>query len=158
MYPGFVERANAVKRLLHDRRTTFVVVTTLEAAPVREAEFFLAALADQKFHTGALVLNKVLPEYLLDPEAARVAEYLVAAAPAVAAGVPDAGEPASVERVLREVGASFGNFEVVAKREAELRSELAHAAEVVVTVPSFDSDIFDIGGLLRLGRAVWGSG
>ncbi|MDQ3782994.1 MAG: AAA family ATPase, partial [Actinomycetota bacterium] len=41
MYPGFVERARAVKHLLHDRRTTFLVVTTLEAAPVREAEFFL---------------------------------------------------------------------------------------------------------------------
>ncbi len=157
MYPGFVERATSVKRLLHDRRTTFVVVTTLEAAPVREAEFFLAALADQKFHTGALVLNKVLPAYLLDPDAARVAEHLVSSAPAVAGAVPGAGEPASVERVLREVGASFGNFEVVAKREAELRTELAHAAEVVVSVPSFETDIFDVGGVLRIGRAVWGS-
>ena len=32
MYPGFVERANAVEQLLHDRRTTFAVVTTLEGA------------------------------------------------------------------------------------------------------------------------------
>ncbi|MGI9021673.1 MAG: ArsA family ATPase [Acidimicrobiales bacterium] len=156
MYPGFVERSKAVKRLLHDRRTTFVVVTTLEAAPVREAEFFLAALADQKFHMGALVLNKVLPAYLLDSDAARVAEHLVSSAGPVAAGIPDAGPPADVERVLREVGTSFGNFAVVAKREAELRAELAHAAEVVVSVPSFETDIYDVGGLLRLGRAVWG--
>ena len=36
MYDGFVERANAVERLLHDRRTSFVVVTTLEGrAPPR---------------------------------------------------------------------------------------------------------------------------
>ncbi|MBA3268775.1 MAG: ArsA family ATPase [Acidimicrobiia bacterium] len=157
MYPGFIERATAVKRLLHDRRTTFVVVTTLENAPVREAEFFVSALADQKFHMGALVLNKVLPAYLLDADAARVAERLVAAAPAVAAAVPDAGDPATVERVLREVGVSFSNFEVVAKREAELRAELTQAAEVVVSVPSFETDIFDVGGLLRIGRAVWGS-
>jgi len=86
-----------------------------------------------------------------------VAERLVAAAPAVAAAVPDAGDPATVERVLREVGVSFSNFEVVAKREAELRAELAQAAEVIVSVPSFETDIFDVGGLLRIGRAVWGS-
>jgi len=159
MYPGFVERATAVKRLLHDRRTTFVVVTTLEAAPVREAEFFLSALSDQKFHIGALILNKVLPAYLIDPEASRVAGYLASAAPDVAATeeLADAGPPAVLARVLREVGESFANFEVVAKREAELRAELAHAADVVVSVPSFETDIFDLSGLVRLGRAVWGT-
>jgi len=159
MYPGFVERATAVKRLLHDRRTTFVVVTTLEAAPVREAEFFLSALAEQKFHTGALVLNKILPAYLIDPAAARVAEHLAAAAPEVVATaeLADVGPAAGVERVLREVGESFANFEVVAKREAELRAELAQAAEVIVTIPSFETDIFDVTGLLRLGQALWGS-
>ena len=41
MYDGFVERAEAVTRLLSDRRTTFMVVSTLEATPVREAEFFV---------------------------------------------------------------------------------------------------------------------
>ncbi len=40
MYDGFVERAQSVERLLHDRRTTFAVVTTLEAAPLYEAENF----------------------------------------------------------------------------------------------------------------------
>src|ERR1700726_991270 len=66
MYDGFVQRARAVSRLLHDKRTTFVVVSTLEAAPLHEAEFFIDALTDKKFHLGALVLNKVLPDYLSD--------------------------------------------------------------------------------------------
>jgi anion-transporting ArsA/GET3 family ATPase len=169
MYPGFVQRAGAVKRLLHDRRTTFVVVTTLEAAPVREAEFFLDALAQQGFHAGALVLNKVLPAYLLEPEAARVAEHLVSSAADVAGaltgsglrdpnamtGLRDPSPREAVSRVLREVGESFLNFEVVAKREAELRAELSAAADMVVTVPSFETDIFDVAGLVRLGRAIW---
>ncbi len=30
--------------MLADRRTTFVVVTTLEASPLHEAEFFMEAL------------------------------------------------------------------------------------------------------------------
>ena len=155
MYPGFVERARAVKHLLHDRRTTFLVITTLEAAPVREAEYFLSALADQRFHAGALVLNRVLPAYLLDPVAARVAERLSAEAPAVADALSEAGSSQAVTRVLREVTESFLNFQVVAKREAELRAELAPSAEVVVSVPSFETDIFDVSGLVELGRAMW---
>jgi anion-transporting ArsA/GET3 family ATPase len=157
MYPGFVERARAVDHLLHDRRTTFVVVTTLEAAPAREAEFFLAGLREQGFHTGALVLNKILPSYLLDPDAARVAERLAGASEEDARRLDDAGPPPAVARVLREVGESYRNFSVVAKRESELRTELAPAAEVVVSVPSFETDIFDMSGVLRLGRALWES-
>ncbi len=64
MYEGFVERSNAVTRLLSDRRTTFMVVSTLEATPLREAEFFSTELLARKLHLGAIVLNKVLPDYL----------------------------------------------------------------------------------------------
>ena len=71
MYDGFVERAQSVERLLHDRRTTFAVVTTLEAAPLYEAENFCAVLREREFHLGALVLNKTLPDSLLDPDGAR---------------------------------------------------------------------------------------
>src|SRR4051794_36974270 len=105
MYDGFVERAQAVERLLHDKRTTFMVVTTLEAAPVHEAEFFVDVLTDKRFHLGAVVLNKVLPAYLLDEKAARLAEQLCSdAGPAAKQLDQQFGEPAQVERVLREVG------------------------------------------------------
>jgi anion-transporting ArsA/GET3 family ATPase len=156
MYGGFVERSRAVTRLVHDRRTTFVVVTTLEAAPLREAEYFIEAMVRLGLHPGALVLNKVLPSYLLDPDAARVAERLASDGPAVAAALgPEPGEGPEVARVLGEVGDSFLNFGVVAKREAEQRAELASAPDVVVSVPFFDTDIFDLAGLVGLGRAMW---
>jgi anion-transporting ArsA/GET3 family ATPase len=156
MYPGFVERAHAVERLFHDRRTTFIVVTTLEAAPLNEAEFFIDAMATRSFHLGALVLNRVLPSYLLLPDAVRVAERLAADAPAIATQLPGAGAPEGVARVLREVSQSFLNFEVVAKREAELRAELATTPDVVASVPYFDTDITDMPGLVKLGRSFWG--
>ena len=157
MYSGFAQRAAAVKRLLHDRRTTFVVVSTLEAAPLREAEDFLAALVADGFHPGALVLNKVLPSYLLDPTLSGVAERLAANAPALAQVVGDeVAPPATASRVLREVAESFLNFSVVAKREAEQRAELASVPDVVASVPYFDQDICDLRGLLGLGRAIWG--
>jgi anion-transporting ArsA/GET3 family ATPase len=157
MYDGFVERARAVDRLLHDRRTTFIVVSTLEHVPVREAEFFIDALDDRNFHLGALVLNKVLPSYFLDGDATRVAQLLCADAPQVAGAVESlASKPDAVAPVLREVGESFLNFQVVAKREQEQRAELAKAPEVVATVPYFETDIYDMGGLLDLGFQIWG--
>jgi anion-transporting ArsA/GET3 family ATPase len=157
MYKGFVTRAEAVTRTLADKRTTFVVVSTLESAPVREAEFFIDALEDRKLHLGAVVLNKVLPAWFLDQGATHAARALTADPEAAAKDVPaEVGAPEQVVRVLREVGESFLNFQVVAKREAEIRAELSAAPEVVASVPYFDHDITDLAGLLQLGEQIWG--
>jgi anion-transporting ArsA/GET3 family ATPase len=155
MYDGFVERARAVERLLHDRRTTFAVVTTLESAPLREADHFCVELNRRDFHLGALVLNRTLPRYLLSAEGDRAANTLCADAGPLAAEIAESGaaalaDRARVARVLTTIGESFRNFAVVAKREAELRSELARAPEVVVDVPAFESDIGDISGLAHI--------
>jgi anion-transporting ArsA/GET3 family ATPase len=164
MYGGFVERARAVTRMLSDKRTTFVVVSTLEPSPVRETEFFVEALSDRKLHLGAVVLNKVLPEWFLDRDASLAAKRLcaepadlAAAVTGGAAGRPggEVGPPDQVARVLREVGESFLNFGVVAKREAEQRAELAAVPDVVATVPYADHDITDLAGLLELGESLW---
>jgi anion-transporting ArsA/GET3 family ATPase len=161
MYDGFVDRARAVTRLLSDKRTTFVVVSTLETSPVREAEFFVDALRERKLHLGAVVFNKVLPDYFLGTDVTSAARRLCADAPEVAAeaglsGGPGAvGDADDVARVLHEVGESFLNFQVVATREAEQRTELAAAADLVAAVPYAEGDITDVAGLLGLGRALW---
>ena len=153
MYSGFVERAEAVTRLLSDRRTTFMVVSTLEATPVREAEFFSAELMARKLHLGAIVLNKVLPEYLRDAKSDKLAQSMEKDSVQLAEGLTD--DPAVAARVIVEVAESFLNFGVVARREAEQMAELRGAPDVLVTVPFFDADIYDMGGLLRLGAQVW---
>jgi anion-transporting ArsA/GET3 family ATPase len=156
MYDGFVERARAVTRTLKDRRTTFVVVSTLEAAPLREAEFFVRELHARDFHLGALVLNRVLPAYLLDPAATEGAARLCADHDELAKAMStEVGDPADVSRVLAEVGESFLNYRVVAQREAEQRAELTEVPDVVATVPFFSHDITDLTGLLELGGAIW---
>jgi anion-transporting ArsA/GET3 family ATPase len=166
MYDGFSTRAKAVERLMHDRRTTFVVVTTLEAAPLHEAENFCERLDAGKFHLGALVLNRTLPDSLLSADGARAASRFTDDAPALAAelAASQAGAKAAVTdqtrtaRVLRTVGESFHNFSLVAKREAELRAELTRRPEVVARVPSFDDEITDLAGLMRVGTALFGDG
>lgn len=156
MYDGFVERAQSVERLLHDRRTTFAVVTTLEGAPLREAEFFCDELTARKFSLGALVLNKTLPDYFLDPHATEAAERLCSDADQLAdavsaSAIPELVDPARDARLLHTIGESFKNFAVVARREAELKAELSKVPEAVVTIPSFEVDIHDVGGLARIG-------
>jgi anion-transporting ArsA/GET3 family ATPase len=166
MYKGFVTRAHAVERLLVDPATTFVVVSTLEAAPLHEAQLFLETLQAKKLDVGALVLNRVLPDYLLDPAALARARRL---SDLGQAGVGERGaqveeavdaEPAQVERVLAEVADNFINFSVVARREAAAREALATARGVVVpnvvaAAAELDDDIHDLAGLLRLGRQIW---
>jgi anion-transporting ArsA/GET3 family ATPase len=155
MYEGFVERAQSVERLLHDRRTTFAVVTTLEAAPLYEAEHFCAVLRDRGFHLGALVLNKTLPDSLLDPAgAAAAATFADQAAPVAellaAQPNPALADPARTARVLRTIADSYSNFSVVAMREAELRAELARVPDVVIRVPGFEHDISDVESLVAI--------
>ena len=99
MYGGFVERARAVSRLIADERTSFLVVSTPEPAPLREAEFFLRELAVRHYEIGALVLNRVLPPSLSRTATEAAADELASAAPAFADAV--AGELA-VERVVAE--------------------------------------------------------
>lgn len=158
MYEGFVERADAVTRLLHDRRTAFMAVTTLEPTPLRETERLAAALADRGYHLGALVLNRALPTYLRDPAAVGVAERLAARSKEVAEQLaPGVGQRKEVQRVVTEVAESFLNFNLVAQREAEQQGELKVTAGVVSMAPHFATDIHDLCGLLALGASLWGS-
>ncbi|MGK2956989.1 MAG: ArsA family ATPase [Acidimicrobiales bacterium] len=160
MHDGFVERAQAVERVLGDRRTTFIVVSTLEPSPLREAEFFIKALQQKGLHLGGLILNKVLPSYLLDPDVAAAAEKLLSGPKDVLASLnaeqlSKLGDESTVARVLSEVGMSFRNFQLVGKREAEQRAELSAAPDVMVSVPFFEDDIYDIAGLARMGEQIW---
>jgi anion-transporting ArsA/GET3 family ATPase len=161
MYDGFVTRARAVERLLHDRRTTFAVVTTLEAAPLHEAERFCEALVARDYHLGALVLNKTLPDSLRDPAGAAAATACIDDAVPLADALLETCEPAlddrsRTARVLHTVGESYRNFSIVAMREAELRAELARVPDVVARIPTFSEDISDLHGLDAISRHLFG--
>jgi hypothetical protein len=84
-----------------------------------------------------------------------VARLLAADADVIASEVDRAGDDASTARVLREVGASFVNFSVVAQREAEQRVALSRRADVVASVPQLSHDVADLSVLLEMGRSLW---
>ena len=160
MHDGFVERARSVQRLLADSRTTFVVVTTLEPSPLHEAEFFVDALHDRKLNLGAVVLNKVLPDYLRDPEVALAATSMASTAEALGKTLAPvvSSTPVDVARLLRDVAASFHDYALAATRQAEQRGELSSVPEALVPVPQLGSDLTDLASVLELGRYLWGQG
>lgn len=172
MYDGFVERADAVTQLLGEDRTSFVVVSTLEVGPSREADFFIDMLQQRKYQLGAIVLNKVLPSYLLEADGATTANYLrdhahelsakltpeLRAAPGIT--LPDSvADDDRLERhmthMLNEIGESYLNFQLVARREKEQRELLAAQSDLCVSVPYLESDIASLAGLLALSDLIW---
>ncbi|MEZ5383012.1 MAG: ArsA-related P-loop ATPase [Microthrixaceae bacterium] len=160
MYDGFVERSRAVSHLLASDDTSFIVVSTLETAPAREAKYFLSELAKRNYDVGALVLNKTLPASLLDARSTATAHDLcdhgVARAAVLGSALGlDQAQLDHLERLLPELGESFLRYQLVAGREAEERDRLAAGAGVVASVPYFAEEITDLAGLLRLGGQLW---
>lgn len=172
MHDGFVERARVVTELLGDRRTGFVVVSTLEAAPIAEAEQFAATLAQRGHHLAALVLNRTLPDGLRDSGAQSAAENLVdragelALALAAASDLLGTTDVKRIARVLRSTGEGFMNMAIVARREAELADEVVaslersakggvSAPEILARVPNVESDIGDLESLARMADALF---
>src|SRR5690348_9163687 len=57
---GFRERASAVKALLGDPATTFLIVTSPEREPVAEAIFFHGKLREARMPFGGLIVNRTV--------------------------------------------------------------------------------------------------
>ena len=68
----------------------------------------------------------------------------------------DLADTAQVRRVLVEIGQNYLDYRLVAQAEAEKRAELSTAAETLVSVPYFDTDVHDFAGLMQLGAGLWG--
>jgi anion-transporting ArsA/GET3 family ATPase len=137
---GFRERAAAVKALLSDPATTFLIVTSPEREPVAEAIFFRGKLREARMPFGGLIVNRAT---ILD------------------AG--EHGDPAAVAAQLGEqlgdalaakVAASVEDLQLLAARDAEsierLKAELDEPEPIVV--PLLDGEVQDIEGLLALYR------
>ena len=65
MEDGFVKRANEVEAVLKQQDTSFMVVTTLESAPLHEAEFLIDALCQRGFSLNTVIANRVTPQELV---------------------------------------------------------------------------------------------
>ena len=156
MYDGFIERAQAVTRTLLDDRTSFLVVTTLDPDPVREAEFFIAELRRRHYHLGGVIFNRVLPTYLRDRDARAAAERLRDEADGLAAAMKIAErDRAAFADVLREIADSFLGYRALATRQAEQLAEFGSSADLTLLIPALEEGVSSIADIVGLGQRLW---
>jgi anion-transporting ArsA/GET3 family ATPase len=154
MAEGFSERAQRVKELLGDRRTTFLLVTAPERDPIDEAVYFWRRLKEAKLPFGGVVVNKVHPDYLQVAEdagsdaATEALDRLVPELERSLDGTPGAAE------LARKVAENFQNYRMLAERDRENMRRLTEriTEDCVLEVPYFDEDVHDIRGLAQVNR------
>jgi anion-transporting ArsA/GET3 family ATPase len=136
---GFGQRTRDVAALLRAPHTTFVIVTSPELEPAREAEFLLAKLAASGLPVGELIVNRVHTHGLHGMSMATVTELLA----------PALGEP-----LAGRVAGNLEDFDVLAARDRETIARLSQtwAAHQPILVPYLDEDVQDLLGLARIAQ------
>jgi anion-transporting ArsA/GET3 family ATPase len=163
MYDGFKERAEAVYELLRDDTTAFVLVTSPEDLTIDEAVYFHDKLIEYEMPFCGLVVNKVHDGFssgssagrLLDEEDVRTIADKIGAALA-----RDAGEKKAMAKIAVDLAENLKNFRSLAEIDAQnIRSliECVEPGTAVRTVPFFDTDVYDLGGLLLINKHLFGS-
>ena len=126
MAQGFRDRAKAVKQLLADDRTTFLLVTSPAHEAVEEAKFFRDKLEESGMPFGGVIVNRINVEEPgendlsgLDPE------------------------------LVQKVEANFEDFHALAERDRrnveELTGDLGDLP--LILVPYLDEDIHSLEGI-----------
>jgi len=136
MEEGFRLRAGAVRELLADPATAFVLVTSARPDAIAEAGFFAEKLAERDVRPAALVVNRIHPRF------GEIDTAVVATA--------EGGALAALEANLAQLNA-------VADREEHAFAGLAAdvAPAPLGRIPLFGQDVHDVGGLTRTADALF---
>jgi anion-transporting ArsA/GET3 family ATPase len=139
---GFGERTRGVAALLRDPQTTFLIVTSPEAEPAREAAFLVERLAATGMAVGELIVNRVHTHGLHGCSAREVAELLA----------PALGEP-----LAARVAGNLADFDVLVRRDEETIARLCEAwgARRPIVVGHLDEDVQDLLGLARIAEQLF---
>jgi anion-transporting ArsA/GET3 family ATPase len=140
---GFQDRARSVSALLRDGDTSFMIITSPDPEPAREAVFLANKLAAGGFSRGGLIVNRVHFDGL-DGHSPEQVQALLA--------------PALGGALAGRVAANLADFDVLARRDRDIIARLSHElgeAEPIL-VPYLDHDIDDVGGLARVVAHLFG--
>src|SRR5579875_2746609 len=131
------ELSRSVQRLLADPDTAFLVVTSPEPEPAREAQFLLERLRASGMHVGELIVNRVNVHALDGFSSAEVAQLLA----------EELGE-----RLALRVASNLADFDVLARRDRETIARLSKlwSERPPVLVAHLDEDVQDLLGLARV--------
>jgi anion-transporting ArsA/GET3 family ATPase len=137
---GFSERTRAVAELLREESTSFLIVTSPEPEPAREAVFLAGKLAAAGMARDGAIVNRVHLHGLDGHSVKEVQELL-------SAKLDD-------DSLARRVAGNLADFDLLVHRDrdtiARLRRELTEPDPVIV--PHLDEDIQDLAGLARIAQ------
>jgi anion-transporting ArsA/GET3 family ATPase len=140
---GLAERASAVNRLLGDPATTFLIVTSPEPEPAREAAYLAERLAAEGMPRGELIVNRVHSDGLQGHSVEDVARLL-------------AGELG--EGLAARAASNLADFDVLVRRDEQTIARMSDSLgeREPVLVPHLDEDVQDLLGLARIAEHLFG--
>ncbi len=144
MDEGFRARAGAVRELLSDPATAYVLVTSARPDAIDEATYFAEKLGERSLEVAGLVVNRIAPSFGLHGSAGGT-------------GLPgerperSSASLAALERNLAELDA------VAAREEAAFAHLAARVAPAPVgRIPLFGQDVHELEGLRRAADHLFG--
>jgi anion-transporting ArsA/GET3 family ATPase len=134
---GFGERTRSVASLLRDPSTTFMIVTSPEPEPAREAVFLANRLAATGMSRGGLIVNRVHFDGLGGNSPEEVQTLLA---------------PGLGDGLAARVAANLADFDVLVERDRHTIGRLSRELEEPnpILVPHLDKDVQDLAGLARV--------
>jgi anion-transporting ArsA/GET3 family ATPase len=135
MEEGFRTRAGAVRALLADPSTAYVLVTSARPDAIAEAGFFAEKLSERHIAAAALVVNRIHPHF-----------------------GGGAGAPSGFPGPLAALAANMETLNDVARREEGSYAALAEQVSPapVGRIPLFGHDVHDLVGLQRAADVLFG--
>jgi anion-transporting ArsA/GET3 family ATPase len=133
---GFGERTRAVQRLLRSPESAFLVVSSPEAEPTREAIYLLGRLAETGMPVPDLIVNRVHVDGLGGHSPEDLAAELA---------------PSLGEDLARRAASNLADFDVLVRRDRDSIAELSRVAGSEPTlVGHLDQEVQDLLGLARI--------
>jgi anion-transporting ArsA/GET3 family ATPase len=140
---GFGERTRGVSALLRSPQTSFLIVTSPEAEPSREAGFLAGRLESAGMAPDELIVNRVHTQSLHGLDERVLAELIA---------------PALGERLAERVASNLTDFDLLASRDRETIAAVSQSlgGRAPIVVAHLDEDVQDLLGLARVAEQLFG--
>jgi len=164
MYDGFKERAAAVYELLRDDATAFVLVNSPDDITIEEARFFHDKLVEYEMPFCGLIINRVHTDFAIDADIERVTDQSDPKALSRKIGNALGGkaeEKKAISALVTGMTRNLEAFRELAEADADNIGRLTEHIDddaPVSIVPFFDTDIYNVEGLLRINDHVFDEG
>lgn len=151
MYDGFVERARQIESLMQSETTKFLVVSTPETIPTREAAFFNDELRKRNLRVGGWLVNRMLPRSL-GSEAVTTGVAVLARVDMAELAANLGADVSTLSDVRDRMVVLAEQFAIAADREQGVALELSAGPTPVFAAYTAEGEIDTLTGVTSFGR------